>query len=142
MTFQAYIDNIQAETGKIPADFKRLARKAGLLKPDVKARAVVAWLKREFGLGHGHAMAIYATFKGRKKQSSRRRNIADEFQFGSAARTNVTATCSRACRPFEVRLYIDGKRVTQELRQRYLPLLQDMLAWVLTRQMSYGRKEK
>jgi hypothetical protein len=67
MTFQAYIDNIQAKTGKIPADFKRLARKAGLLKPDVKARAVVAWLKREFGLGHGHAMAIYATFKGRKK---------------------------------------------------------------------------
>jgi hypothetical protein len=67
MTFQAYIDNIQAKTGKTPEDFKRLARKAGLLKPDVKASAIVAWLKREFGLGHGHAMAIYATFKGRKK---------------------------------------------------------------------------
>jgi hypothetical protein len=67
MTFKAYIDNIQAKTGKTPEDFKRLARKAGLLKPDVKASAIVAWLKREFGLGHGHAMAIYATFKGRKK---------------------------------------------------------------------------
>jgi hypothetical protein len=67
MTFQAYIDNIQAKTGKTPEDFRRLARKAGLLKPDVKASVIVAWLKREFGLGHGHAMAIYATFKGRKK---------------------------------------------------------------------------
>jgi hypothetical protein len=27
----------------------------------------MAWLKRDFGLGHGHAMAIYATFKGRTK---------------------------------------------------------------------------
>jgi len=26
---------------------------------------VVNWLKTEHGLGHGHAMAIYATFKGR-----------------------------------------------------------------------------
>jgi Domain of unknown function (DUF4287) len=29
--------------------------------------AVVAWLKKDFGLGHGHAMAIYATFKGKKE---------------------------------------------------------------------------
>lgn len=67
MSFQAYIDNIRAKTGKTPEDFKKLAEKEGLLKPDVKAGAIVAWLKRDFGLGHGHAMAIYATFKGRKK---------------------------------------------------------------------------
>jgi hypothetical protein len=29
MTFQAYIDNIRAETGKTPEDFRDLARKAG-----------------------------------------------------------------------------------------------------------------
>jgi len=29
MTFQAYIDNIRAETGKTPEDFCDLARKAG-----------------------------------------------------------------------------------------------------------------
>ncbi len=28
---------------------------------------IVGWLKREHGLGHGHAMAIYATFKGKKE---------------------------------------------------------------------------
>lgn len=67
MTFQAYIDNIQKKTGKTPDDFRRLAEKKGLLKTGVKAGEIVAWLKQEHGLGHGHAMAIYATFKGRKQ---------------------------------------------------------------------------
>lgn len=67
MTFQAYIDNIRAKTGKSPEDFRRLAEKKGLLEPGVKAGQIVAWLKAEHGLGHGHAMAIYATFKGRKE---------------------------------------------------------------------------
>lgn len=67
MTFQAYIDNIYKKTGKTPDDFRKLAEKEGLLKPGVKAMQVVAWLKKDYGLGHGHAMAIYATFQGRKK---------------------------------------------------------------------------
>ncbi len=67
MSFQAYIDNIKAKTGKSPEDFKKLAEKKGLLKPDVKAMEIVAWLKKDHGLGHGHAMAIYATFKGVKE---------------------------------------------------------------------------
>jgi hypothetical protein len=29
----------------------------------MKAGDVLAWLKADFGLGHGHAMALYATFK-------------------------------------------------------------------------------
>ncbi len=65
MTFQAYIDNIHAKTGKMPADFKALADAKGLLAPGTKASEITAWLKEEFGLGHGHAMAIYATFKGK-----------------------------------------------------------------------------
>ena len=67
MSFQAYIDNIKSKTGKSPEDFKRLAETKGLLKPGVKAGEIVAWLKEDFGLGHGHAMAIYATFKGKKE---------------------------------------------------------------------------
>jgi Domain of unknown function (DUF4287) len=63
MTFQAYIDNIKAKTGKSPADFKALAKKKGLLESGVKAGEIVAWLKKDFGLGHGHAMAIYAVLK-------------------------------------------------------------------------------
>jgi hypothetical protein len=66
MSFQAYIDNIRAKTGKTPGDFKKLAKDKGLMEPGVKAMAIVNWLKKDFGLGHGHAMAIYATFKGRK----------------------------------------------------------------------------
>ena len=69
MTFQAYIDNIKAKTGLSPEDFKKLAKKKGLLEPDVKAMQVVAWLKKDFGLGHGHAMAIYATFKGKRPKT-------------------------------------------------------------------------
>jgi len=67
MSFQAYIDNIYTKTGKTPDDFKKLAEKKGLLKPGVKAMEVVNWLKKDFDLGHGHAMAIYAVFKGVKQ---------------------------------------------------------------------------
>lgn len=68
MSFQAYIDNIKAKTGKIPDDFKKLAEKKGFLEngaltPTVKAGEIVKWLKEDFELGHGHAMAIYAVFK-------------------------------------------------------------------------------
>jgi hypothetical protein len=63
MTFQAYLDNIKAKTGKTPEDFEKLAKKKGLLEPGVKAGQIVAWLKEDFELGHGHAMAIYAVLK-------------------------------------------------------------------------------
>jgi len=66
MSFQAYLDNIKTKTGKTPEQFKKLAEKKGLLKPDVKAGQIVAWLKEDFELGHGHAMAIYAWFKGKR----------------------------------------------------------------------------
>ncbi|MEZ4722961.1 MAG: DUF4287 domain-containing protein [Flavobacteriales bacterium] len=71
MSFQAYLDNIQAKTGKTPSDFKDLAEKKGFtengkIKPDVKATQITDWLKQEFELGHGHAMAIYALLKGKK----------------------------------------------------------------------------
>ena len=36
------------------------------LKPGVNAGAVVAWLKADCALGHGHAMAIVALLKGKK----------------------------------------------------------------------------
>ncbi len=70
MSFQAYIDNIQKKTGKLPEDFKRLAIEKGFIvdgqiAPDVKATQITNWLKEEFDLGHGHAMAIFATFKGK-----------------------------------------------------------------------------
>lgn len=69
MSFQAYLDNIEAKTGKRPADFKKIAEKKGLLKEGVKAGEIIAWLKKDFGLGHVHAMAIYTAFRDTKQKT-------------------------------------------------------------------------
>jgi hypothetical protein len=63
MTFQAYLDNIKAKTGRTPEQFKALAEKAGVYSPDMKAGQFVDWLKKDFELGQGHAMALWAVFK-------------------------------------------------------------------------------
>lgn len=62
MSFQAYLDTIKAKTGKSAEDFVKLAEKKNLLKAGVKAGDIVAWLKKDYELGHGHAMAIYKYF--------------------------------------------------------------------------------
>lgn len=72
MSFQAYLDNIQAKTGKSPEDFKKMATEKGFtengaIKAGVKATQITDWLKADFELGHGHAMAIYALLKGKKQ---------------------------------------------------------------------------
>jgi hypothetical protein len=76
MSFQAYLDNIQQKTGTTPAEFKQLAAKKGYLengklRGGIKAGIVVAWLKEEFGLGHGHAMAIVALLKGMRGEKGK-----------------------------------------------------------------------
>ena len=65
MTFQAYLDNIQAKTGKSPEDFKAEAARDGVYRTDMTATELVAWLKKTYQLGHGHSMAIWAVFKDR-----------------------------------------------------------------------------
>lgn len=58
MSFQAYLDNIEAKTGKTPNDFIAMAKAKGLDAPDTRAGTIVAWLKQDFDLGRGHAMAL------------------------------------------------------------------------------------
>ncbi len=61
MTFKAYMDNIQAKTGKTQADFWKLAIKKGFVKEGkiaAKHADLLAWLKSEIGLGHVHANFI------------------------------------------------------------------------------------
>ena len=64
MSFQAYIDNAQAKTGKTPEELKVLAEAAGVYRPDMKASELITWLAKEYDLGHGHSMAIWAYWKG------------------------------------------------------------------------------
>jgi hypothetical protein len=62
MSFQAYLDNIEAKTGKTPNEFIALAKDKGFT-PDTKAGEIVSWLKEDFDLGHGHAMAMVHVIK-------------------------------------------------------------------------------
>jgi hypothetical protein len=76
MSFQAYLNTIKSKTGKGPEDFRKMAEEKGFsqdgeLKPGIKAGEIVDWLKKEFGLGHGHSMAIYALLKGMKNEDSK-----------------------------------------------------------------------
>ena len=62
------MDNIEKKTGKNLDELKKIASKKGFLlegKLTVKAIEIVNWLKEDFELGHGHAMAIFAAFKGK-----------------------------------------------------------------------------
>ena len=63
MSFEAYLRNIKARTGRTPEEFRDLAIAAGVFSQTMKAGELVAWLKREFQLGHGHSMAVWAAFK-------------------------------------------------------------------------------
>jgi hypothetical protein len=54
MTYKAYIDNIQAKTGKGPEYFLGEAKRLGLSKYG----ELLKWLKNDCGSGHGHANAM------------------------------------------------------------------------------------
>jgi len=71
MSFQAYLDNIEQKTGLTPQQFIELAEKKKLAGPEVKAGAIVAWLKEDFQLGHGHAMALVHVIKNGSRISDK-----------------------------------------------------------------------
>ena len=75
MSFQGYLKNIEAKTGKGPADLRKLAEEKGFtenggLAPGVKASMIVSWLKADLDLGHGHAMAVVALLTGARTEDS------------------------------------------------------------------------
>ncbi len=86
MSLQAYLDNIKIQTGKTPQDFLALAEKKGYLKDGVKTSEIVSWLKDDYGLGRGHAMAIVLTFQNATQpRVSKDERVARHFQ-GEKAR--------------------------------------------------------
>ena len=70
MSFQAYLDNIETKTGKTPNEFIALAHDKGF-GADSKPSEIIAWLKADFGLGHGHAMAMEHVIKKGPKISGK-----------------------------------------------------------------------
>ncbi|MGK5682942.1 DUF4287 domain-containing protein [Actinoplanes sp. URMC 104] len=62
MSFQAYLDAIEVKTGKIPADLVAEAHERGY-DAGTKAGEIVQWLKDDYDLGRGHAMALVHVIK-------------------------------------------------------------------------------
>jgi len=62
MSFQAYLDSIEKQTGKTPNEFLALAKEKGF-NAETKSGEIVTWLKEDFKLGHGHAMALVHVIK-------------------------------------------------------------------------------
>ena len=57
MSYQAYLDAIEKKTGLTPRQLVEQATERGF-GSETKAGEIVAWLKEDHGLGHGHAMAM------------------------------------------------------------------------------------
>ena len=54
MSFQAYLDNVEEKTGKTPNEFIAEAKQKKL----TEYKDIIAWLKKDYRLGMGHARAI------------------------------------------------------------------------------------
>ncbi len=57
MSFQAYLDAVETKTGLTPRQLLDLATERGY-GPGTKATPIIEWLRDDFGLGRGHAMAM------------------------------------------------------------------------------------
>ena len=62
MSFQAYLDAVEDKTGRTPQEFVDLAAERGY-GADTKSGEIVDWLKNDFGIGRGHAMAMVHVIK-------------------------------------------------------------------------------
>ncbi|MGH7218385.1 MAG: DUF4287 domain-containing protein [Candidatus Microsaccharimonas sp.] len=71
MSFQAYLDAIEQKTGKTPLELIEIAKSKGFDVPPVKAGDIIEWLKEDFELGRGHAMALVHVIKNGPKISSK-----------------------------------------------------------------------
>ncbi len=71
MSFQAYLDAIEQKTGKTPQQLIDLARAKGFDDSSVKAGEIIQWLKDDYDLGRGHAMALVHVIKNGPKISAK-----------------------------------------------------------------------
>jgi hypothetical protein len=62
MSYQAYLDALEAKTGRTPQQLLDEAADRGY-SPTTRAAEVLAWLAADYGVGRGHAMAFYGVLK-------------------------------------------------------------------------------
>jgi hypothetical protein len=62
MSYQAYLDAIEEKTGLTPQELLDAAAAKGFTATS-KAGDVVAWLAEDYGVGRGHAMALFGVLK-------------------------------------------------------------------------------
>ena len=62
MSFQTYLNNIQALTGKTPDAIKQDAIKCKILITGLTATEWITWLAKTYPLGRGHSMALWKYF--------------------------------------------------------------------------------
>ena len=70
MSYQAYLDAIERKTGKTPGELLAEAAQRGYT-PTTKAAEVVGWLKDEYDVGRGHAIALCGVLKNGSTISDR-----------------------------------------------------------------------
>ncbi len=70
MSFQAYLDAIEKQTGRTPRELVAIAKERGY-DDSTKAGEIVDWLKQDYGLGRGHAMALVHVIKNGPRISAK-----------------------------------------------------------------------
>jgi hypothetical protein len=86
--FQQYLDNAEARTGITPRAFLALADERGLT--GAKAGEIVAWLKAEYDLGHGHAANLAQLITKGGKYVADRYNAGVPLRLDGAAASPLT----------------------------------------------------
>ena len=92
MSFQAYLDSVEEKTGKTPNEFIAEAKKKNL----TEFKDIIAWLKKDYGLGLGHARAIaYVIRNGPnfevRQTTGTHRDISGTLKLDGAARKSKKA---------------------------------------------------
>ncbi|HEY5787955.1 MAG TPA: DUF4287 domain-containing protein [Microlunatus sp.] len=62
MSYQAYLDALATKTGKTPQQLLDDAAARGYTS-STRAGEFVDWLKEDYGVGRGHAMALFGVLK-------------------------------------------------------------------------------
>ena len=83
MSFQAYLDAIEQKTGKTPQQLIDLAQAKGFDGSSVKAGEIIQWLKDDYDLGRGHAMALVHVIKNGPKISEKQVGTGTTHRDGS-----------------------------------------------------------